>query len=125
MLSNKSMIQTIVDFTVDDFSLSQLKELDALIDSNLSDDFYIELPNNGYEYRIITSEDIADILEESLEDLVNDCYNIDELTSSGWLSNYITIDYERMARDTHYGEHFSSYDGSEESDSDYYYFRTN
>lgn len=125
MLSNKSIIRTILDFTDDDFSLSEIKQLDELIDSNISEDFYIELPNNGYEYRIIDNTSISSILKESLEQLVDDCYDMDQITSSGWLSNYITIDYERMARDTYYGDHFSSYDGSEESDDDYYYFRTN
>lgn len=122
MLSNKSMIQTIVDFTVDDFSLSQLKELDEhLDDKDDGRDFCIELPNNGHEYRVISEYWIDDILEESLEDLITDCYQLRE--GSAWLMRY--IDWERMAKDTDYGEHFASYNSEEIFDNNYYYFRTN
>ena len=36
--------------------------------------------------------------EEYEEELVEECYNLD-FKELGWLSNYITIDYEAMARD--------------------------
>jgi len=122
MLTNKSIIQTICNFTDEPFSLSELKELDEHIEDKYeSKEFYIELPNNGYEYRIISEYWIDDILEDSLEDLITDCYQLGE--GSEWLMRY--IDWKQMAKDTDYGEHFSSYDGSEESDNYYYYFRTN
>lgn len=36
--------------------------------------------------------------EEYLEQMVEDCYDLN-FEKLGWLSNYITIDYEQMARD--------------------------
>lgn len=38
-------------------------------------------------------------VEEVLEEMVEECYNLD-FKDIGWLSDYITIDYERMARDS-------------------------
>lgn len=53
---------------------------------------------NGYDFiEGWTAEDYE-------RDIVENCYDIDKLID-GWLSNYITIDYERMARDDdHIGE---------------------
>ena len=126
MLNNKSMIQTIVDFTDDQFSLSEIKELDELIDSNISEDFYIELPNNGYEYRIIDADSIDTIHYDTTVELIDECYlHGNDALAEGGLSNYITIDYQQICDDDTYGNAFASYDGEEESDNEYYYFRTN
>jgi len=38
-------------------------------------------------------------VEEVLEEMIEDCYSID-FSELGWLGNYVTIDYEAMARDS-------------------------
>lgn len=38
-------------------------------------------------------------VEEVLEEMVESCYNLD-FSRLGWISNYVTIDYEQMARDS-------------------------
>lgn len=126
MLNHRDIIRTIRSFTDDPFTYTQYRELDELIEKEHCNDFYITLPNNGYEYRIISTDVIDEIQLESIVDLIDDCYLPDTPAfTEGWLSNYVSIDYNAICRDTPYGETFSTYDGSEESDSKYYYFRTN
>lgn len=38
-------------------------------------------------------------IEEVLQEMVEECYNLD-FEHLGWLSDYVTIDFERMARDS-------------------------
>jgi len=82
-------------------------------------DFYIEI--DGEEYRLIHEGDIDEIWEESLEELLRDCYEVPKE-----LENY--IDYEKWVDDCKYdgkGHHFGTYDGSEYEAGGWYIFRTN
>ena len=61
--------------------------------SELGYDFQEVIDNwNGYDFMEGWTA------EEYEQDIVENCYDVDKLTD-GWLSNYITIDYEAMARD--------------------------
>ena len=114
-LENREQIEVLISLT-GDLTLSEIKELDSQLDSN---DVSVDV--NGEEYRIIEESVIDDIWEESLKELLEDCYEIPPL-----LKNY--IDYDKWVEDCKFdglGHHFSTYDGSEESSGSYYYFRTN
>ena len=88
-------------------------------DYEYEDDFYVEC--NGVEIRVIAAYSIESIWEEGLEYILRECYDIPD-----YLENY--IDYDSWIRDCKFdgmGHYFSSYDGSEHSSENYYYFRTN
>ena len=88
-------------------------------DYEYEDDFYVEC--NGVEIRVIAAYSIESIWEEGLEYILRECYDIPD-----YLENY--IDYDSWIRDCKFdgmGYYFSSYDGSEHSSENYYYFRTN
>lgn len=88
-------------------------------------DFYIEL--DGNEYRFILEGSIDDIYYDSQKDLIEECFMPKDFPS------WIEIDWdetiENVKNSDGYGNHFSSYDGSEEyvtfDDYAYYIFRTN
>jgi len=91
-----------------------------------SDDFHIEL--DGNEYRFILEGSIDDIYYDSQKDLIEECF----MPREG-LPTWIEIDWDQTIENVKnadgYGNHFSSYDGSEEyvvfEDYAYYIFRTN
>jgi hypothetical protein len=89
-------------------------------------DFHIEL--DGNEYRFILEGSIDDIYYEEQKEFIEEIY-FDGKELAWW----IVIDWdetiENVKNSDGYGNHFSSYDGSEEyvtfDDYAYYIFRTN
>lgn len=95
-------------------------ELQELCDNLDSADFNVEL--DGAEYRFIHDTEIEDIFAESIQDMINDCYGIDDMPNL--ISN--NLDWGGIVQDCMmdgYGHHFSDYDGSEQEITDYYIFR--
>jgi hypothetical protein len=87
-------------------------------------EFYFEF--DGNEYRIINEQSIDGIYEETIKDIVTECYdlNLDKIPS--FIS--VTIDWQQTAQNAladGYGHTFSSYDGSEELINGWWIFRTN
>lgn len=78
---------------LEDLDEEDAKKVGAMLESGWFRDLdeVIEELDNYTFYEDITAEEYE-------ENLINDCYDVDNLVS-GWLSNYITIDYEQMARD--------------------------
>lgn len=84
---------------------SQMLELDNLI-SNVSDEHKAKAMISELSYdiqEVIDNWDGYDFIEgwtaeDYEQDIVENCYDVNKLID-GWLSNYITIDYEAMARD--------------------------
>ena len=102
--------QELQDF-IDEFDLS---ESDQTIDFD------------GNEYRIIRDSDIWDIYRDTIQGIVEDCYdlNLDKVPDFIALS----IDWEQTAQNAYvdgYGHTFSSHDGSEIETSLHWIFRTN
>ena len=82
------------------------------------------------EYRIIHEDDIEEIHRREIEELVDDCYNLEKIKSEmGNVGNYLTFDYDALARDSRtsdgYGHHFSHYDGNEIEVGSWHIFRIN
>ena len=101
---------------------SEVKEA-ILSLSELDDDMLLDF--DGNEYRIISESAIWEIYVEEIQQVVEDCYdlNLDKVPSFVALS----IDWEQTAQNCYldgYGHHFSRYDGSEENVAGYYIFRT-
>lgn len=97
-------------------------ELQELCDNLTDDDFNVEL--DGAEYRFIADGVIEAIFEESVRELIEDCYGLDDMPSI--ISCH--LDWDGIVRDCMvdgYGLHFSSYDGSELEVTGYYIFRIN
>jgi len=97
-------------------------ELQELCDNIGCDDFHVRL--DDAEYRFIKEDAIEDIFAEFIQELFDDCYNMDDMP------NILVchIDWDGVVRDCMmdgYGHHFSSYDGSEYNAEEYYIFRTN
>ena len=103
------------------FTLSQIKELDEMLQYNYESCgyTYIEPEFTKYTYVALRQDEIDDIWTDSLIDLANDCY-ISELPEH--LKKY--FDYDKFVED--YMEdgranHFNGYDGSTELETEDYY----
>lgn len=103
------------------FTLSQIKDLDEMIERNL--DFkinnYIEPDFTKYTYVALDKCQIDDIWTDSLIDLADNCY-IRELPEH--LKKY--FDYDKFVEECkEYGRphHFNGYDGSTELETEDYY----
>lgn len=57
----------------------------------------VESKGNRWDDEIYFHENMS--IEEALEEMVRECWNID-FDNLGWLGNFVTIDYERMARES-------------------------
>lgn len=83
----------------------QMQELEELV-KNQNDENKVKAMLSELSFdieEVIANWDNYDFIdgwtaEDYERDIVENCYNVDELMK-GWLSNYITIDYEAMARD--------------------------
>jgi len=97
-------------------------ELQELCDNLGCDDFCVNL--DGAEYRFIREDTIKDIYAESIQEMFESCYDLDNIPDVlRW-----HIDWDGVVRDCMvdgYGHHFSHYDGSEYNAGEYYIFRTN
>jgi len=101
--------------------IQAVKDMDGIL-HNSYEDSTIEC--NGVEIRIISTTDIFDIYQDTIQEIVEDCYelNLDKMPS------FVEFDWEETAKNClvdGYGHTFSGYDGTEYEDNDFYYFRTN
>ena len=129
IMKTKTVNEEINNWTnfIEDILLSTADpdEVESLIDLiDTEKDFYIEI--DGIEYRVIREDVIDDIATYEIKDIVQDCYlNGTDLDKYWW----IEIDWEKTAQNCieadGYGHHFNSYDGSEEYEDGWYFFRTN
>lgn len=88
------------------------------------DDFTFDF--DGNEYRIISEGSIWDIYVEEIQQIVEDCYELNLDKIPDFIA--VNIDWEKTAQNAFadgYGHTFSGYDGSEENAGGYYIFRTN
>jgi hypothetical protein len=81
---------------------------------------------DGNEYRIISEDSIWSIYVCEIQNIVEDCYelNLDKIPE--FIA--VSIDWEQTAKNAYsdgYGHTFSGYDGSECEAGGYYIFRTN
>lgn len=91
-------------------------------------DFTVETDEG--EFRFISDSEIETIHRESIEELVDDCYDLEKIKNNlGNLANYLNFNYDGFARDClinyGYGHHFASYDGNEYEQDNFYMFRVN
>lgn len=112
---------SIHDFDVDSIT-DALTELECSHDGNR--DFTFDF--DGAEYRIIHKDVIDRHYQDTIQELVESCYdlNLDKIPS--FIA--VSIDWEQTAQNAlvdGYGHTFSSYDGSEEYVNGWYIFRTN
>ncbi len=103
------------------FALSQIKELDEMIEENYESCgyTYIEPDFTKYTYVALRQDEIDDIWTDSLIDLADDCF-ISELPEH--LKKY--FDYDKFVEDyKEYGRphHFNGYDGNTELETEDYY----
>ena len=123
-MNTKIALQFAKDISADDVRAFARAVMDAYDSARNGNDFTVETEEG--EYRFIEEDAIESIHREEIETLVDDCYlsdkNIPEM-----IKRY--FDYDSFARDCRlsdgYGHHFSSYDGSEERNGDYFMFRVN
>ena len=120
----KTALQFAKDISAADVRAFARAVMEAYEIARDDDDFTVETEEG--EYRFIEEDAIERIHREEIENLVDDCYlsdkNIPEM-----IKRY--FDYDSFARDCRlsdgYGHHFSSYDGSEEQNGNYFMFRVN
>ena len=103
------------------FTLSQIKELDEMIEGNLDSTRYnyIEPDFTKYTYVALDKCQIDDLWYDSIIDLVDDCYlsGVPEQ-----VKNY--FDYDKFVEDFMVDgrvNHFNGYDGSTELETEDYY----
>ena len=91
-------------------SEEQFENLDELLNTQI--DFTFEI--DGAEYRFICDDVIHDIYHDEQVELIEDCF-----LGGKELPNWIEIDWNKTIDNVYqsdgYGNHFSTYDGSEES----------
>ena len=97
------------------------------IESEYSDDFTFEF--DGNEYRCIHKDSIWDIYVGTIQDIVDECYDLKLDKLPGFIA--VSIDWEQTAQNAYsdgYGHTFSSYDHSEiepSAGNKHHIFRTN
>lgn len=114
-----------IDSMDDDGILSALQTMDY----NFKSDFTFEF--DGNEYRIIADSAIWGIYVETIEEIVNDCYDLKLDKVPDFIA--LTVDWEQTAQNAYadgYGHTFATYDGEEievciDNKLQYYVFRTN
>ena len=103
------------------FTLSQIKDLEEMIEGNLESTSYnyIEPDFTKYTYIALDKLKIDDIWYDDLVELIDDCYlrEVPEL-----VKNY--FDYDKFFEDAQYNgrpHHFNRYDESTELETEDYY----
>lgn len=109
---------------VDDEKPEEIIEALDVIEAGIGGDFTLDFEGN--EYRVICDDCIWRIYRDEIQQIVEDCYelNLDKLP--GFIA--VKIDWEDTARNAYadgYGHTFSSYDGSEHEAGNHWIFRTN
>lgn len=100
-----------------------IKTLRGIINQG-DDEFNFDF--DGNEYRIISEDSIWDIYVEEIQQIVEDCYELNLDKIPDFIA--VNINWEKTAQNAFadgYGHTFSVYDGSEENAGGYYIFRTN
>lgn len=123
-MNTKTALQFAKDISADDvraFARAVMEGYESAKDYN---DFTVETEEG--EYRFVDEDAIERIHREEIESVVDDCYLSDKNIPK-MIKRY--FDYDSFARDCRlsdgYGHHFSSYDGSEEQNGNYFMFRVN
>jgi len=101
------------------YESEEIEELCENLGSN--NDFIVNL--NCGSYRFIAVNSIDDIYETAIQELVEDCYFVND--EAPW---WIAIDWEQTAQNClqdGYAHTFAFYDGKEHIVSEYYIFRIN
>ena len=118
----KTALQFAKDISADDIRAFARAVMDAYESTRNYNDFTVETEEG--EYRFIDEDVIESIHRDEVETFVDDCYLSDKNVPK-MIKQY--FDYDSFARDCRlsdgYGHHFSSYDGSEEQNGDYFMFR--
>lgn len=106
----KELNEIIVDTLDVEVTTKQLHELDDMFNSK--NDFTFEFEYK--EYRFISDNMIEDIYHDEQIDLIEECF-----LGGKQLPSWIEIDWDKTINNVYesdgYGNHFSSYDGSEET----------
>lgn len=113
--------------SIDGMNSDDIIEALENIDSEYSDDFTFDF--DGNEYRCIHRDSIWDTYVGTIQEIVNDCYDLNLDKLPGFIA--VSIDWEQTAQNAYadgYGHTFSSYDNSEiepSAGNKHYIFRTN
>lgn len=126
-MDTKTALKFALDIKADDirtFARSIMEEYESAKDDT---DFFTDTDEG--EYRFIHKDAIDEIFREEIEQLADDCYNLKRMKKQmGNLAKYFNFDYDKFVEDAKmdgFGHHFSSYDGSEYENADWYMFRLN
>lgn len=122
--NSKEILMALCSTHSEKLTFTECKEYLEGLDEELCTDFSFDF--EGMEFRIIHNSEIWKIYVKTIEDLVNDCYelNLDEIPA--FIA--VSVDWEQTAKNAYidgYGHTFSGYDGSEISTGNYWIFRTN
>lgn len=118
-------LKEIIEYTLDaKLPTKDLTLLDEML--NTQNDFVFEI--DGGEYRFISDNLIEDIYHDEQMELIEDCF-----LGGKELPSWIEIDWDKTIDNVYqsdgYGNHFSTYDGSEETfnydEETWYIFRVN
>lgn len=88
---------------------------------NLEQDVIVDT-DDGCEYRFIHEDAIEGIYHDETIECIKECYDLDNIPA------FMVIDWDATVKNClvdGYGQHFSSYDGSELSVGPWYIFRLN
>lgn len=127
MKQHIEILREIIDSHNHKIDISEAREAIEYLRDKLEDnetDFTFEF--DGNEYRLIREDEIWDIYVETIQQIVEDCYEVNLDKIPPFIA--ISIDWEKTAKNAYtdgYGHTFSSYDGSELEAGEYYIFRTN
>lgn len=127
-MDTKTALKFAKDIDASDIRAFARAVMEAYETSKDSDDFTAETDEG--EYRFIDEDAIKSIHRESIEELVDDCYDLEKMKKSlGNLADYFNFDYSSFAEDCRlidgYGHHFASYDGNEYENGKFFMFRVN
>lgn len=124
----QTALQIAKELDVSDIRTDARAILEAFESARDREDFTVDF--GRIEYRIISDDEIEAIHRREIEDLVDDCYNLEKVRKElGGVGRYLTFDCDAFARDARisdgYGHHFASYDGAEIEVGNYHIFRVN
>lgn len=121
------ILECIIDehnHTIDEEDTDSLIEALDVIEDGIGGDFTLEF--DGNEYRVICDDCIWGIYRDEIQQIVEDCFELDLDKLPGFIA--VKIDWEETAQNAYadgYGHTFSSYDGSEYEAGNHWVFRTN
>lgn len=122
------ILREIIDQHNNSIDLSEAREareaIETLREKMGESDFSFEF--DGNEYRLIKEADIWSIYRDEIENIVNECYELNLHKLPEFIA--VSIDWEETAKNAYadgYGHTFSGYDGSEYEAGGYYIFQTN